>query len=102
MAVPAFGDPSIGSKRAQAEQVMAKVQQLGQSLETAIAQYQYASIQLKQIQRDQALNRRELKIARANLRTSQKTIAKRLVSLYRGEQVSTLEDFGNPKPMYYR
>ena len=91
MAVPAFGDPSIGSKRAQAEQVMAKVQQLGQSLESAIAQYQYASIQLKQIQHDQALNRRELKIARANLRTSQHTIAQRLVSLYRGDQVSTLE-----------
>jgi cell wall-associated NlpC family hydrolase len=91
MAVPAFGDPSIGSKRAQAEQVMAKVQQLGQSLESAIAQYQYASIQLKQIQHDQALNRRELKIARADLRTSQRTIAQRLVSLYRGDQVSTLE-----------
>ena len=91
MAVPAFGDPSIGSKRAQAEQVMAKVQQLGQSLETAIAQYQYAAIQLKQIQHDQALNRRELKIAHANLRASQRTIAKRLVSLYRGDQVSTLE-----------
>lgn len=91
MAVPAFGDPSIGSKRAQAEQVMAKVQQLGQSLESAIAQYQYASIQLKQIQHDQALNRRELKIARANLRTSQRTIATRLVSLYRGDQISTLE-----------
>ncbi|HEX5450137.1 MAG TPA: NlpC/P60 family protein [Gaiellaceae bacterium] len=91
MAVPAFGDPSIGAKRAQAEQVMAKVQQLGQSLESAIAQYQYASIQLQQIHHSQALNRRELKIARANLKTSQRTIAKRLVSLYRGDQVSTLE-----------
>lgn len=91
MAVPAFGDPSIGSKRAQAEQVMAKVQQLGQSLESAIAQYQYASIQLNEIHHQQAINRQELKIARANLRTSQRTIAQRLVSLYRGDQVSTLE-----------
>lgn len=91
MAVPAFGDPSIGSKRAEAEQVMAKVQQLGANLESAIAKYQYATIQLKQIQHDQALNRRELKIAKANLRASQHTIAQRLVSLYRGDQVSTLE-----------
>ncbi|HEY2326412.1 MAG TPA: NlpC/P60 family protein [Gaiellaceae bacterium] len=91
MAVPAFGDPSIGSKQAEAQQVYAKVQQLGANLETAIAQYQYASVKLNQIHHDQALNRRELKIARTNLRSSQRSIAKRLVALYRGGQVSTLE-----------
>jgi cell wall-associated NlpC family hydrolase len=90
-ALPAFGDPSVGAKRAQAEQVLAHVQQLGQSLESAIAQYQYATVRLNQIHHDQQVNRRELAIARTDLRASQKTIDRRLVSLYRGNQVSTLE-----------
>jgi cell wall-associated NlpC family hydrolase len=70
---------------------MAHVQQLGVSLESAIAQYQYASVRLKQIQHDQKVNRRELVIARTNLHASERTIDRRLVSLYRGSQVSTLE-----------
>jgi cell wall-associated NlpC family hydrolase len=70
---------------------MGQVQQLGASLETAIAQYQYATIRLAKIQRDLKTNRRELHIAKANLKTSQKLIAKRLVTLYREGQPSTLE-----------
>ena len=70
---------------------MARVQQLGQSLESAIAQYQYATVRLNQIHHDQQVNRRELAIARTDLHASQKTIDRRLVSLYRGNQVSTLE-----------
>ncbi|HEV2590866.1 MAG TPA: hypothetical protein VGU02_03135, partial [Gaiellaceae bacterium] len=89
--VPAFADPSISSKRAEAQQVMAQVQQLGSSLETAIAQYQYASIRLQRIQRGLDTNRRELRIAKSNLKTSQKIIAKRLVTLYRNGTPSTLE-----------
>jgi cell wall-associated NlpC family hydrolase len=90
-AVPAFADPSVGSKRAEAQQVMAQVQQLGQSLETAIAQYQYATIRLQRIQRNLNENRQELRIARSNLKTSQHIIARRLVTLYRNESPSTLE-----------
>ena len=70
---------------------MAQVQQLGASLETAIAQYQYATIRLNRIQRDLNTNRRELHIAKANLKTSQGIIAKRLVSLYHNGEPSTLE-----------
>jgi peptidoglycan DL-endopeptidase CwlO len=70
---------------------MAHVQQLGASLETAIAQYQYATIRLQRIQRDLKTNRRELHIAQSNLKTSQKVIARRLVTLYRNEAPSTLE-----------
>jgi cell wall-associated NlpC family hydrolase len=90
-AVPAFADPSIDSKRAQAQQVMGQVQALGSSLETAIAQYQYANVRLQRIQHDLRTNRHELKIAKTNLKTSQRIIAKRLVSLYRSEPTSTLE-----------
>jgi peptidoglycan DL-endopeptidase CwlO len=90
-AVPAVADPSISSKRAQAQQVMGQVEQLGASLERAIAQYQYATIRLNRIQRDLRTNRHELRIAQTNLKTSQRIIAKRLVTLYRGDQTSTLE-----------
>jgi cell wall-associated NlpC family hydrolase len=90
-AVPALADPSISSKRAEAQQVMAQVSQLGTSLETAIAQYQYATIQLQRIQRNLNTNRRELHVAKTNLTASQKIIAKRLVTLYRNGTPSTLE-----------
>ncbi len=70
---------------------MGQVQQLGASLETAIAQYQYATIRLNKIQRDLKTNRRELRIAQANLKLSQKIIAQRLVTIYRNGTPSTLE-----------
>ena len=70
---------------------MRQVQQLGASLETAIAQYQYSTIRLNRIQRNLRTNRRELKIAKTDLKTSQKIIAKRLVTLYRNESPSMLE-----------
>jgi cell wall-associated NlpC family hydrolase len=70
---------------------MGQVQQLGASLETAIAQYQYATVRLAKIQRDLRTNRHELRIAKSNLKTSQHIIAKRLVTLYHGEPTSTLE-----------
>jgi cell wall-associated NlpC family hydrolase len=70
---------------------MAQVSQLGTSLETAIAQYQYATIRLQRIQRDLNINRRELHVAKTNLTASQKIISKRLVTLYRNGTPSTLE-----------
>jgi len=71
---------------------MAEVQQLGTSLETAIAQYQYATYRLSGIERDLRTNRHELRIAKQNLRMSQRIIAKRLVTLYSGgDTQSTLE-----------
>jgi cell wall-associated NlpC family hydrolase len=71
---------------------MAQVQQLGVSLETAIAQYQYATYRLQGIQHDLRTSRHELRIAKRNLKTSQRIIAQRLVTLYNGgDQQSTLE-----------
>jgi cell wall-associated NlpC family hydrolase len=90
-AVPAFADPSISSKRAQAQQVMGQLQQLSDSLERARSQYEASTVRLAQIQRELKLNRRELHIAKSNLKQSQKRIAQRLVSLYTTDQASTLE-----------
>ena len=90
-AVPAFADPSISSKRAQAQQVMSQLAQLSDSLERARSQYDAASARLAQIQRDLRENRRELRVAKHNLKVGQRTIAQRLVALYTSDQESTLE-----------
>jgi peptidoglycan DL-endopeptidase CwlO len=90
-AVPAFADPSISSKRAQAQQVMGQLGQLSDSLERARSQYDAADAKLAQIQRDLRENRRELRVAKQNLKVGQRTIAQRLVALYTSDQESTLE-----------
>jgi cell wall-associated NlpC family hydrolase len=90
-AVPAFADPSVTSKRAEAQQVMGQLQQLSDSLERARGQYDAANAQLAKIQRDLRENKRELSIAKHNLKISQRTIAQRLVALYTSGQESTLE-----------
>jgi cell wall-associated NlpC family hydrolase len=70
---------------------MGQLQQLSDSLERARSQYDAASARLGRIQRDLRENRRELRIAKHNLRASQRTIAQRLVALYTSDQESTLE-----------
>jgi cell wall-associated NlpC family hydrolase len=81
----------VSSKRAQAQQVVAQIQALDGSMEQAIAQYQYATIKLHQIQHDLRVNRHVLRIAKKNYRLSEKMIATRLVTLYTSDQSSTLE-----------
>jgi cell wall-associated NlpC family hydrolase len=90
-AVPAFADPSVAAKRAEAVQVMGQLRDLSDSLERARSQYDASTAQLQRIQRDLRENKRELRIARHNLKQSQRAISARLVSLYTSEQTSTLE-----------
>jgi cell wall-associated NlpC family hydrolase len=90
-AVPAFADPSISSKRAEAQQVMGQLAQLSDALERARSQYDQANGRLATIQGDLRENRRELRVAKHNLKTSQRAIAQRLVALYTSGQESTLE-----------
>jgi cell wall-associated NlpC family hydrolase len=90
-AVPAFADPSVTSKRAEAAQVMNQLRDLSDQLERARSRYDASTAQLAKIQRDLKENRRELKIARKNLKSSQRVIAQRLVTLYQSDQTSTLE-----------
>jgi peptidoglycan DL-endopeptidase CwlO len=90
-AVPAFADPSVTSKRAQAQQVMGQLQHLSDSLERARSQYDVATRQLAKIQHDLRVNGHELKLAKHNLKQSQRVIAQRLVTLYTTDQASTLE-----------
>jgi peptidoglycan DL-endopeptidase CwlO len=70
---------------------MGQLQQLSDSLEVARSQYVSADRQLARIQRDLRDNRYELHVAKQNLTQSQRTIAKRLVTLYTSDQSSTME-----------
>src|SRR4051794_29978439 len=70
---------------------MAQLGQLSDSLERARSQYDAADAKLAQIQRDLRENRRELRVAKHNLKVGQRTIAQRLVALYTSDQESTLE-----------
>ena len=89
---PASADPSVSSKRAQAEAILAEVQQLDSSLEKTVEAWHFANIQLDQLDADLRLNGRHLVAARKSLVVAQKRIAERLRDLYiHGEGDSTLE-----------
>ena len=70
---------------------MGQLQHLSDSLEKARSQYDASTKQLAKIQNDLRVNGHELKLARHNLKRSQKVIAARLVTLYTTDQASTLE-----------
>ncbi|MFL5953052.1 MAG: NlpC/P60 family protein [Gaiellaceae bacterium] len=70
---------------------MGQLQHLSDSLERARSQYVASTAQLAKIQRDLSENRRELQLAKHNLKASQRIIAERLVTLYRSDEASTLE-----------
>jgi len=70
---------------------MGQLQQLSDSLERARSQYDAATAHLAAIRRDLKENRHELRIAKRNLRLSQRAIAQRLVTLYTSDQASTIE-----------
>ena len=88
---PASGQ-TITSKRAQAEAIVAQVDDLNGNLEQTIEAYNYANIQLQQIDDDLASNAKHLAAAKKSLVVSRERIAERLRDLYvNGQGDSTLE-----------
>jgi peptidoglycan DL-endopeptidase CwlO len=82
---------TVADKQAQAQQVLAQIQQIDSSLDVAVEQYNLANVRLKQIESDQRENRRQLKLTSVNLKLAQKALAKRLVQAYTStEDNSTL------------
>jgi peptidoglycan DL-endopeptidase CwlO len=77
---------TVASKQAQAQQVLAQIQQIDDSLGAAVESYNLANVQLKRIESDQVENRRQLKLTRANLKVAQDSLAARLVSAYTSTQ----------------
>jgi cell wall-associated NlpC family hydrolase len=78
----ATGDPSVSSKQAQAQQVLAQIQQLDSSLERARNLYIESTQRLHVIEHNLTINRIALRAARANLKQSQKALMTRLVTIY--------------------
>ena len=91
-AAAANADPgSVASKQAQAQQVLAQIQQIDEGLGAAVEQYNDANVRLQRIEGDLRENREQLTLARANLKVAQKSLAARLVQAYTSnEDNSTL------------
>jgi len=78
----ASADPSIASKRQQAQAVLAQIRALDSSLGHASESYNLANIELGRIDADLKTNGQHLVIARTSLTAAQAHIAKRLRALY--------------------
>jgi cell wall-associated NlpC family hydrolase len=78
----ATANPSIQSKRAQAQAVLAQIRQSDMQLEKAIESYNYANDQLAQIDVDLDSNAHHLVVAQQSLGVAQVHIAERLRALY--------------------
>jgi peptidoglycan DL-endopeptidase CwlO len=88
----ASADPSIQSKRAQAEAIMAEMDQLDVEIAQSAEAWNLAKIELDGIDADLRSNARHLKAARKSLGIAQSRIAERLRDLYvNGEGDSALE-----------
>jgi peptidoglycan DL-endopeptidase CwlO len=78
----ATADPSISSKRAQAQAIVAQIRDMDSQLSHAIEAYNLANIQLAEIDDELVSNGRHLTIAKSSLSVAQTHIAKRLRALY--------------------
>jgi peptidoglycan DL-endopeptidase CwlO len=84
--------PSIGSKQAQAQTVLGQIRSLDSNLSHAIEAYNRANERLREVKADLAENKRELGIARANLRRARSVLAEHAVAIYTSSSGdSTLE-----------
>ena len=90
-ATPAFADPNVSGKRAEAEQVLADIRAIDSELSHAVEAYNAAQVRLEEIREDQAENRRHLEIARSNLARSQRMLRHRLLALYTSADSSLAE-----------
>jgi cell wall-associated NlpC family hydrolase len=78
----ATADPSISSKRDQAQAILAEIRDMDSDLSHAIESYNLANVQLGQIDTDLETNGRHLDVAKSSLTVAQTHIAKRLRALY--------------------
>jgi cell wall-associated NlpC family hydrolase len=89
---PAFADPSVEAKRAEAQRIMNELQVIDGRLGQAVEAYNLASTKLSGVQDDLRANTRRLRVAKTNLHVAQRRLSERVVSIYKGEEVnSTLE-----------
>jgi cell wall-associated NlpC family hydrolase len=90
-AAGASADPTVASTQAQAQQVLGEINQIDQNLNAAVEAYNLANVRLHAIKGDLRTNKIELNVARSTLKTSQRELAKRIVTAYTSnDQNSTL------------
>ncbi len=83
---------SVPSKQAEARSVMAQIQGLDSNLERAVDAYNLANEKLAGIESDLRTNKVELKLAKANLKHSQRQLNAHLIAMYTsGNQDTGLE-----------
>ena len=82
-AASASADPgTVVAKQAQAQRVLGQIQQIDHSLDAAVEAYNLANVRLKKIEGDLRENRKQLTLARSNLKVAQDSLAARLVTAY--------------------
>jgi len=81
----------VGTKRAQAQQVLAEIQSIDSNLEKVVEAYNASQIKLNAIEAEQKVNERRLEIARSNYQRAQSFLQQRLVALYTSDDQSALE-----------
>ena len=74
--------PQIEAKQAEAQQVLAQIQQMDADLSHVIEAFNAEQIELDQIKAEQKANDRRLRIARSNLGNAQGNLEARLIDLY--------------------
>jgi peptidoglycan DL-endopeptidase CwlO len=84
-AVPAFADPTVASKQAEAQSVLNQIQQLDSSLERAVEAYDLANVQLARIKHDLSSNTHALGVAKKSLKNAQTQLSSQLIDLYASE-----------------
>jgi cell wall-associated NlpC family hydrolase len=78
----ATAEPSISSKRQQAQAILGQIREMDSELSHAIEAYNLANVQLDEIDADLETNGRHLEVAKSSLTVAQAHIAKRLRALY--------------------
>jgi peptidoglycan DL-endopeptidase CwlO len=93
LAVTAAGsaEPTqLGSKRAEAQQVLAEIQAMDAVMEKAVEAFNAANVRLDQIKHDLAVNQSRLVVAKKNLAKARAQVSARLVALYTSDEPDTL------------
>jgi cell wall-associated NlpC family hydrolase len=80
----ASADPSISAKRAEAQSVLAQIQEIDGQLSHAIESYNLANVKLDRIKGELRTNTHHLAVARTSLKAAQVHLSNRLVALYKG------------------
>jgi len=88
----AAADPTIGQKRAQAEDVLNQIHAIDSQLGRSIEAFNAANVRLARIDVERKSNARHLVLASSSLANAQVNLEQRLVALYTdGQQSSVLE-----------